>query len=685
MVNFNTVDKVNLIFPVAGKGERFGGTFKPFLKIGDITFIEKTMSSFSRTDIISKFYFICTQNQEVEFNVSENLSKIIGDIDFELIIIPEETSGPYQTIRSALKIKGITGKSIICDCDHYLNGDDILEALSDVSAKDIIIPTYQIEKSEFKNWSKIILDGDSIKGVVEKEDVDGNFTFKGIIGCIGFKEIGNFLLDKDFKYVSDLLNHLITGAGCSYSIIDARDCLFYGDPQMYEKSLNVLRSKMTIFCDIDGVLIKHNPHSVSDPEMNEMIDGFQKLEEWRKMGHKVVLTTARNSKKRKEILNLLEVKGIKYDDLLTSCNPGQRILINDRKPSSPFLPQSLSFEITRDHGIKDIEIDSLRKESAAKIIGDLSGNSFAKTYLIENLGRKFIRKHIIKKEENYIHYEKLKRQYLDIKRLNFLNPEISPSCIGEYDSNYEYYYDIEYLSGYKNLSDLPNHEISPLLYNFISVFKKEVYSLKKHIRGEKWMDNFLSNKIYNKLEKYSEIDENFRDLIESDSVIINGKAYRGLRRVLNEINYSFLNPSYICPIHGDFTLENMMSDGMNVRTIDMDGSDYFDAPEQDLGKLSQSILSRYHIWNKIETPVFSSEDGIFTCEDQFFNAPEESDYGRVWNLWRDILSKDEVTENAIFYMSCYFIRFVPFRLQKNKSHGYFAIIMAIVWLNKIKK
>ena len=37
-----------LIFPVAGEGSRFGGTFKPLLPIGDITFIEKVYEPFQK-------------------------------------------------------------------------------------------------------------------------------------------------------------------------------------------------------------------------------------------------------------------------------------------------------------------------------------------------------------------------------------------------------------------------------------------------------------------------------------------------------------------------------------------------------------------------------------------------------------------------------------------------------------
>ena len=53
--------KINVVFPCAGKAERFGNTFKPFLKIGDLTFIEKAVEPFLKWEsLINKFHFIIT-------------------------------------------------------------------------------------------------------------------------------------------------------------------------------------------------------------------------------------------------------------------------------------------------------------------------------------------------------------------------------------------------------------------------------------------------------------------------------------------------------------------------------------------------------------------------------------------------------------------------------------------------
>ena len=50
---------------MAGESSRFGGTFKPFIKTGDLVFIERAIEPFlSYLEHIDKFYFIITEEQE---------------------------------------------------------------------------------------------------------------------------------------------------------------------------------------------------------------------------------------------------------------------------------------------------------------------------------------------------------------------------------------------------------------------------------------------------------------------------------------------------------------------------------------------------------------------------------------------------------------------------------------------
>ena len=58
-----------------------------------------------------------------------------------------------------------------------------------------------------------------------------------------------------------------------------------------------------------------------------------------------------------------------------------------------------------------------------------------------------------KTQNNKIHYDKLKRQVQDLQRLNFIFPGSVPEIIDAQDNHYEFYYDMEYLEGYKKLAD----------------------------------------------------------------------------------------------------------------------------------------------------------------------------------------------------------------------------------------
>jgi aminoglycoside phosphotransferase (APT) family kinase protein len=675
--------KINLIFPIAGKSERFEGKFKPFLQIGDITFIEKTLSSFKRLDLIDKVYFICTVDQDNLYHVESTLKTIFSNLNVIVIKIPCQTSGPFQTLKSALSLENIKGKCIICDCDHYLETDELLTSLISENY-DVVIPTYNITPDEYKNWSKVIFKDDKLIHIVEKEYVDESlYSFKGIIGCIGFKNIENLTQFSDFTYISEILNQLLL-QGKLIKTIPINNCLFYGDPLMYENAVNALRKKCTIFCDIDGVLFKHSPHSTCDFDTNIVISegDLQKLSQLQKEGHRIVLTSSRHTKYKDELIELLSKKNICYDDLVLDCNPGQRILINDRKPSKPFLPQANAFEVTRDKGIENFSLQVFNSESDTQITTQFKGNSFSQSYLISKGSKFAVRKHIFKNSTNHVHYEKLKRQYSDINRFYFLNKDLVPKPLHEYDSIYEYYYDIEYLDGYDVLSTFSIENQIIALKNLLITLIADVYSLKRYTDGSEWLKTFIVNKIESKLVNYRKIDPIFNYLITSETVKINDKTYLGLNSIFSKLNYTNLNPKFLCPIHGDLTLENIMYNEKDSKMIDMDGSDLFDVPEQDLGKLSQSLLSNYHTWNSIENPVDYSNNEL-KCTTEFFDVSNDEVYKEIEFIWKNILSKKCVYDNAIFYMCCYFIRFVPFRMQINKSHGYFALIMAIVWLNKL--
>ena len=69
---------INVIFPMAGDGTRFGGKeFKPFIDGTEKLFIELAKEPFDilKNTYSTSFYFIFRQDQEDKFNVSQRLKK----------------------------------------------------------------------------------------------------------------------------------------------------------------------------------------------------------------------------------------------------------------------------------------------------------------------------------------------------------------------------------------------------------------------------------------------------------------------------------------------------------------------------------------------------------------------------------------------------------------------------------
>ena len=112
----------------------------------------------------------------------------------------------------------------------------------------------------------------------------------------------------------------------------------------------------TIFCDIDGTLIKHIPPGCLHKCKVEVLSGtVEKLHEWDKKGYNIILTTGRKESLRKITEKQLSDCGIFYDKLIMGIGGGTRVLINDLKSDSNN-PTAYSFCIERNKGIGDLDV-----------------------------------------------------------------------------------------------------------------------------------------------------------------------------------------------------------------------------------------------------------------------------------------------------------------------------------------
>ena len=115
---------------------------------------------------------------------------------------------------------------------------------------------------------------------------------------------------------------------------------------------------ITIFCDIDGTLVKHNkPTEIQQPSYSmQLLEGtLEKLLEWDKNGYTIILTTGRKESLRSVTEKQLCECGIIYDKLIMGIGGGKRYLINDRKPYGDE-DYAVAINIDRNVGIGGLDL-----------------------------------------------------------------------------------------------------------------------------------------------------------------------------------------------------------------------------------------------------------------------------------------------------------------------------------------
>jgi len=112
--------------------------------------------------------------------------------------------------------------------------------------------------------------------------------------------------------------------------------------------------KGTIFCDLDGTLIKHVSLPSETGDDIELLDGsIEKLKEFREKGYLVVLTTSRTQANTFGVLGKLRATGLGFDQIICDLPIGPRHLINDSKDDEV---RAIAHPLIRDVGLKDVKL-----------------------------------------------------------------------------------------------------------------------------------------------------------------------------------------------------------------------------------------------------------------------------------------------------------------------------------------
>lgn len=97
--------------------------------------------------------------------------------------------------------------------------------------------------------------------------------------------------------------------------------------------------------DLDGTLLKHNGYKIDGHDT--LLEGAKEYISLIPKEDVIVIFTSRTDEYKKMTLDFLSENNIRYDHILFNMPMGERIIINDRKPSG--LEMSVAMNIDRDN------------------------------------------------------------------------------------------------------------------------------------------------------------------------------------------------------------------------------------------------------------------------------------------------------------------------------------------------
>jgi NDP-sugar pyrophosphorylase family protein len=225
---------VNVLFPMAGQGARFGHQFKPFLTVEGQSFIEAAVAPFRKhISQIDRFVFVYLESQDRDFDVRRRLGGMFAGLPFEVVLLDRPTRGPAETIGRAVDRLGITGAALVCDCDHAVDVTPLFDIITRRERYDALLPLWPLDGENLASWSVARVDGGRVCAIAEKAMPAGERgTAMGVIGCYGFADLADTAaraLGLDATNFSDVLREMIDHDKVVLGV-RIENAKFFGDP-----------------------------------------------------------------------------------------------------------------------------------------------------------------------------------------------------------------------------------------------------------------------------------------------------------------------------------------------------------------------------------------------------------------------------------------------------------------------
>jgi hypothetical protein len=242
----------------------------------------------------------------------------------------------------------------------------------------------------------------------------------------------------------------------------------------------------------------------------------------------------------------------------------------------------------------------------------LKGGSLSSTYLCDDNGFKFIRKHIHLEKNREYGFVRWYSQLKKLQRYNALYPSLCPKVLSSNVVMHSAYFDLEYLDGYKDIKTIlsenstSDYQIEIMAKSLKNTFNVLHESKMRSIPKLPYL--YFVEEVEQKLK--DAISASKDDFFNLDEFIYNGKIIRKLD-LLEKLREFFVNLSlpYECNIHGNPTLENILYsvEKNDIKFIDLYEESIIDSPLLDYSQVLQCSSSLYGFINDREVKVSKNE------------------------------------------------------------------------------
>jgi NDP-sugar pyrophosphorylase family protein len=682
----------------------------------------------------SDLVFVVQKEHIEKFSIDTKLREYIHP-DLTIVVIDGLTKGPAETALLGLSLIQESEPIIINDCDHHFQAASLqrlIRRMCKETNKNQLALACTNTRSTIPSWSYLELEDsgtfDSRK-VLEIREKDYELMRRGAKGVIGTYFFSSRKLFQDIYqstfqeasgeyFISRMVQEAIS-QGIEVLAAESE----YGYPlgnileiRQFEKQVlkkQVRFQSESFFYDIDGVIIEHDAGYHSrigryDYDSREISENISKIRQQYIFGGLICLTTARPEEERKPLEDYLHKVGVPYDQLVMGLNPGKRILINDRKRTSPSVDSAVATSNIRNEKLPD---DEYNMHCRFPIVEHLTGGSGVETLRLSSLHLgTFIRKCVPNLPEFQRHSSILNLQAEWYHRVSQANPGIVPKVhFSGLDSGFSVL-DLEDIGNVPNLSQAIQNSQSDMAVKIIEDLLStlnQVYLpyLEKHTESRQTAISNRNFLIYEKAipginSLRSRSNSEVLSAIQAEVIEINGKKLPnpvGKLKHIAENRKDLLGYSsqFKTLIHGDLTFENILTRAGKPLLIDPLGA-FMDpkmqanpktflervSPMWDLIKLLQSEVLEYEKWNYESGILNSDSSGRFWIESKPNERMDGRVASRIINHYSDF-GLDLSHANLNLMLSILLFRLIPYKIGVSIEKAMYCWVLGTLLLEDV--